>query len=679
MDEVSFCPACGQPIKIRGLFCGKCGARIVPDEPVPAQSVPAHSVRAAKLVPHSVRTQPTAPAVAQAVAPAVTPAVTPAETTGPEPFQPVAQPVPAASAPVNVTLALPAGLTGGELNLWFRAAAWPLIAWAISCFVLSWLATDALSANPSTQALAAYAGKDVLSTSFGVIGSLLAGFGYHISVSGSGGVGGYSAALGGGSASMSVIPLGSVLLFAALLAFRLKKATGVAPVRSLNEAAIRVVASAALVAVPIWLLVSALTPSFDASFQQAVGGTSLGASASLSGGPNGGGLLLFFAILMVGGAVGVLAGSPSTVNDLTDRLAARVVMARVIGAGVGGYVFALALTTCLGVVVAVVVGIGASIFKGLDPAIVFKVIPAALAVAPTAAALLFAGATGSGIDTTGHGFAAACTPSYSYLGYTNVAGCVQAHAPSFWDYGPIVILLSLALLALPGLITGMILARNGRPLPLHTLTAGLVAAGMIVVLTQIASPSASAGSWTIVGSSSNSNQAWSLQWEMMRVLIVSALVSVPASFGGVLLYVRLSERAGVRGLTIVESLRQDGRQVWARIASVGAARPQVETSPGARTPIVRRPEPVSPPIRPAARMPEPTAPVGSKAASGPAPVAIDHPIARSVPVIRPELAARAPRPEPPMAATDKLECPWCGSQTLANRAFCVACGSRLAA
>jgi hypothetical protein len=622
MDELQFCPQCGHAITVRGAFCGRCGGRIQAELPV---RTPASQV--APPARQSVRARTTYQFSAPEPVPAV-PAPQPAAHVPAE----AAPTVSAAAPPVNVTISLPAGMNSSEIGLWARCAALPLLVWAGLSLALSLLVSNALNSNHDWHAVAQYAGKDILGSALGIIGGLLAGFGFQANATGSLGVSGLSTSVGWASLDMWAVPLGSVLLFSALLGVRMKRETEAFPVKSSSEAALRVAAGAAFTAIPMWFIVNSLATTAVASYEQAIQGTSISAAVKFDGGPDPSGLLVLLAALLVGGAIGLLAASPDTLAEVSDRFGARAGAAQAAVAGAVGYSMALASATVVGLVIAV----GWAFVAGLDLGVLIQLLPAFLAIAPTAIALAIALATGAGFDAT----TTSSSASQSYcVPFNGQQTCYFPHQPSFWDQGPVVVVLCLGLLALPGLLSGLMLARNSRPRNFDIALAGLVAAAVLVGTAVVGAPRITGASGSVIGSSSASDSSLGLTFDLMRVVLVSAVVSVLAAFGGVRLYFAVEARASEQGLRAETLVLREVKGLRARFAALAAAQPSAGSARNAAPERTSAPARVATPVRPAAQQ----APLG------------------------------------PVLLPDAERCPWCAAPKLAGRPFCVACGARLAA
>jgi hypothetical protein len=424
-----------------------------------------------------------------------------------------------------------------ELREVGRATLWVVLGWLAMTIVTGFLAADALRSTLAAQLGSAFALGDltdrIVNGTYGVVGSLLAGLGYHLSLSGSAGAYGLSAG-GTGDVNFAVVPLGSLLVLGVLSALGSRSSLRRRPVPSAEAVLVRVTLVAAAGALALYLVAMFMGMAFSASGTESYTGASLSGSLGLSGGPAFGNLLLvLFPALWLGAAVGGLAlglGFMPGAAQARSRLEPYVPM---VIAGLGGYAIGLIVVSigvCLGFLYLIATSGGS-----YDPGTIGRLVPGIVAFLPNVAAFVILAGSGTPIGATTTG---ASTPA-------------SIPAGSVWQAGIVIAGLSVLALLIPGFLAGTILrgrapgATPGMVVAVAALVGLLALIGAVVAL-----PSVSVAAQTAIAGQTGS---FAVTFDLGQAVVLGGIGVVISTFAGFQfgapLWPTLEERVPQLGMT----------------------------------------------------------------------------------------------------------------------------------
>lgn len=482
--SLSFCPYCGTPVASPDQqFCGSCGGRLA------------------------------GPGAAQSAGPST-------------PSMPSARPAPAGppSVPRFATSQAEAGAASwANIGDAVALAVFPFLVWLAATLITTLLISDAVRSQlysmPGMRAfgyMAAGVTEGFLSAGTGVIGALLAGLGYQVGASGSAGALGTSTNVSA-AFTAGLVPLSTLALFAVTMGRGARSQARRRGGTTLTDYLGPAVLGAAVAGIAIYLGALLLSTSLGGTLDSFTG--SLGGGVSVRGGPTISGLLfVLFPTLAIGATVGALAGGGWTL--LLARLEPQLAQpsfARVIARlplllyGAVGYLAALVV----GSVVSTVVLVAMALAQGADLFLLVRLLPAILLLMPNAVAILTLAGTGAQLGLGATGAAAASVPTQT---------------GSLWDLPMEWVVAGLVMLAVPGLIAGVITRAR-----IPAATPGLVAAvgaltGVVALIgASLAVPSFTAQGQVFVSSASGSTK---LVFDMGQAVLVGGVAMVGTALVG---------------------------------------------------------------------------------------------------------------------------------------------------
>jgi hypothetical protein len=347
---------------------------------------------------------------------------------------------------------------------------------------------------------------------FGAIGSMLAGLNVQISARGS--VGMQSASAVG---TVSLAPLLMLVIFAVILGRRTMSAARARPGTTLAAYLRPAIVAAIVTSLALYVATTLLTSSIGGTLDSAI--LDQAYELSYKGGPTLSGLLLtLFPALLVGGIVGSLLGGgwPHLVawitgrakGDAATRTMALLPLTMFAGAG---YIVGLLIASVAGLVAA----LAWAAMNNVDIGQLLPFLPAAIVLAPNAAAVLMLAGTGT---------------SMGFSTVTSDGGYSSSGMVSLWGADLPIVLFGVAALLLPGVIAG-VMARSRRA----DLTPGLVSGigavvGIILLLVAVlAVPSLSAsGNGAGMGASGSAK----FVFDLGQAVLVGGIAAIGSAIVG---------------------------------------------------------------------------------------------------------------------------------------------------
>jgi hypothetical protein len=407
-----------------------------------------------------------------------------------------------------------------ELRALARAAVPVIGGWAALAALVGTLAAQTLTSDVTGQLLGSGPLSIFDASSLfgslsqviqGAAASLMGGLGYQLSGGASLGAGGLGASVSA-IGSLSVVPLGAVLLLAALAGLGARRGLTEDGDAGWRAVAVRITVLATLASGAIYALAS-----FDGSTFSAAGnpaGGLLGGTLSVTGGPMPDHLVVvLFPLLWLGAAWG-MADRVAWERDLPPVAVRRVRRGSALArTALVGYLAAL-----LGIAALFALALGSLALTGAlgpDGGLV-GLVPLVLTLLPNLAGLAIAAGSGAPVS----------------LGGTNA---------SVWQLGPLLALLGVAALALPGLLAGCFLVRRVRDAsPIEVALVGFGAALTALVGAALAIPSvAASGSAGAYGTAATAG----LGLDLGQAALVITIVVTLATYAGFLVATRAATTA----------------------------------------------------------------------------------------------------------------------------------------
>ncbi|MGC8635075.1 MAG: hypothetical protein ACP5VP_10525 [Candidatus Limnocylindrales bacterium] len=403
-----------------------------------------------------------------------------------------------------------------ELREVGRAALWVVLGWLAMTIVTGFLAADALRTTLAAQLGSAFALGDLMTRivngTYGVVGSLLAGLGYHLSVSASAGAYGLSAG-GSGDVSFAIVPLGSLLVLGLLSALGARSSLRRRPVPSAEAVLVRVTLVAAAAALALYVVSMFMGIAFSGSGTESYTGASLSGSLGLSGGPTFGNLfVVLFPVLWLGAAVGGLALSLELMPGAAAARSRLEPYVPMVIAGLGGYAIGLVVVSfgvCLGVLFLVATNGGS-----YDPGTVGRLVPGILAFLPNVAAFVILAGSGTSIGAATTGVS---TPS-------------AIPAGSIWQAGIVIAGLSVLALLIPGFLAGTILRGRAPGATPGKVAAVAALVGLLALIgASMALPSANVAAQTAIAGQAGS---FAVTFDLGQTVVLGGIGVVISTFAG---------------------------------------------------------------------------------------------------------------------------------------------------
>jgi hypothetical protein len=442
-------------------------------------------------------------------------------------------PAPVSPQPLgSIPLALRQMGDWAELRRLTRASLPVIGGWLAMVLVVGTLTAQTLTTSVTDQLLGSgplsvFGGSSLFGSLtqvvVGAVASLVGGLGYQVTGGASIGVFGTDASASA-IGSVAVVPLGALLVLAALAAFGARRALADHPDASWSAAAVRVTAVAAISALAVYVLAAFAGSTFSADGNP--GGSLFGASVSVTGGPMLDHLVVvLFPLLWLGAALGV-ADQVVWESGLSGQAARRVRRSwTIVRSGLEGYLAALLTVSAL-----VVLGLGYLAVSGTlgSEGGLVGLVPLVLTLVPNLAGLVIAAGSGAPVSVGGA-------------------------TGSVWQMGPLLALVGVGALVLPGLIAGRLLARRvPDATPLEVAGAGLVTLIATLLAAALALPSlAASGSAGAYGSSETA----ALGFDVGQAALIVTIATVIATYLGFM------AAAGTTAATRALTLEPTGEQL----------------------------------------------------------------------------------------------------------------------
>jgi hypothetical protein len=411
---------------------------------------------------------------------------------------------PTTPAEARQTASLPTQVNDwSELTEVARAAVYPVIGWLAYSIVAAFVAASTFDTSfgaglANSTSFSGITDRLVAAT-YGVVSTIFAGFGYHV-----------SASAGGASAGVDLwlVPIGSLLVIAWLAARGARAAASSRPVSGTGPTLIRITFVAGAIVGSMLIVSLVISAAFSSGFGSPT--SAFAGEVAAGGGPSFSSVLFAaFPIVWIGAAAGSAAATrgaglvPASAGIFLRRYSAAIV------AVVGGYAVAMIVLWVLYVAVFVIYVLANG--GSTDLGVIVRLVPLMLPFVPNVAAVFAVLGTGAQLTTTG---------SSGLVGSALSIGQLDVE----W------IILAIGSLCLPGLITGVILyGRDRMATPAVVAIAGIGVAIVVLLVGNIALPGASyAAGGSPFGVSGNSR----LTFDLAQALLVGGAAIVATTFVG---------------------------------------------------------------------------------------------------------------------------------------------------